>query len=357
MQKVLIQPTSYEECLPAVKRAFELFPIPMRGKKVFIKPNVLRCAWPEECITTHPAILRAVVDCVEAEAPAEIIVGDNSGLSSYGINEKSFCQTGLMDAAKGYYQNIGLDSVILPFNPEYKEKVSVSRAVLEADVLISLPKFKTHGLTVLTGAIKNNYGILPGAQKAVLHQKAGSPARFHEMVVDVFKLRVPDLFIMDAVLAMQGNGPVSTEFRYVGQILAARNGVALDAVMARMAGVEPANLRFLQKAVEEGLGAIEASAIELEGKLTAIPDFKLPPMSGDAHFASPRMIKVIQNRVELRPHADENLCTACETCVEQCPVSALSMKGSLPEVDPDKCIICFCCQEICPEKAIALKNE
>jgi uncharacterized protein (DUF362 family)/NAD-dependent dihydropyrimidine dehydrogenase PreA subunit len=355
MQKVLIKPTSYKECLTAVQRAFELFPMPMRGKKVFIKPNVLRSAWPEECITTHPAILRAVVDCVEAEAPAEIIVGDNPGMSSYGINEKSFCQTGLMDAAKGYYQNIGIDSIILPFNPDYKEKVSVSRAVLEADVMISLPKFKTHGLTVLTGAIKNNYGILPGGQKAVLHRRAGSPRRFHEMVVDVFKLRVPDLFIMDAVLAMQGNGPVSTEIRYVGQILASKNAVALDAVMARMAGVEPTNLRFLQKAVEERLGAIETSAIELEGKLTAIPDFKLPPLSGEAHIDSPRMIKVIENRVGLRPHADENLCTACETCVEQCPVSALSMQENLPEVDPDKCIICFCCQEICPEKAIALK--
>jgi ferredoxin len=125
--------------------------------------------------------------------------------------------------------------------------------------------------------------------------------------------------------------------------------------MARMAGVEPANLRFLQKAVEEGLGDIETSAIELEGKLTVIPDFKLPPLSGNAHFASPRMVEIIQNRVGLRPHTDETLCTACETCVEQCPVSALSMKENLPEVDPNKCIICFCCQEICPEKAIALK--
>jgi len=355
MHKVLIQPTSYEECLPAVQRAFELFPIPMHGKKVFIKPNVLRSAWPEECITTHPSILRAVVDCVEAESPAEIIVGDNPGMASYGINEKSFRQTGLMGAAKGYYQNIGIDSTILPFNLDYKEKVSVSRAVLEADIMISLPKFKTHGLTVLTGAIKNSYGILPGGQKAVLHRNAGSPARFHEMVVDVFKLRVPDFFIMDAVLVMQGNGPVSTEIRYVGQILASKNAVALDAVMARMAGIKPENLRFLRKAAEEGLGTLEASTIELEGKLTTIPDFKLPPLGGEAHIDSPRMIKVIQNRINLRPHADDNLCTACETCVEQCPVSALSMKGDLPEVDPDKCIICFCCQEICPEKAIALK--
>jgi uncharacterized protein (DUF362 family)/NAD-dependent dihydropyrimidine dehydrogenase PreA subunit len=276
-------------------------------------------------------------------------------MSSYGINEKSFRQTGLMEAAKGYYQNIGLDAVSIPFNKEYKKEVSVSRAVLESDVMISLPKFKTHGLTVLTGAIKNNYGILPGAQKAVLHRKAGSPLRFHEMIVDIFKLRIPDLILMDAILAMQGNGPVSTEFRYIGQIIASDNAVALDAVMARIAGVEPENLRFLLKAGDEGLGEFEESAIKLEGKLTRISDFKLPPLNGKAHLDSPRLQRAIQNRIGLRPQVEESLCNACETCVKHCPGEALTMKEGLPVLNPEKCIICFCCQEICPEKAIALQ--
>ena len=72
------------------------------------------------------------------------------------------------------------------------------KEILEADVFISLPKFKTHGLTVMTGAIKNCYGYLPGAQKARLHKAAGSFERFHEAVVEVFRLRVPDLFLVDA---------------------------------------------------------------------------------------------------------------------------------------------------------------
>ena len=186
-----------------------------------------------EGIITHPAVLRAVVEKVETMGPAAIVVGDNPGLFNYGANEDSFQKTGLMEAAKGYYQNIGNDSLPGDFNPDFMPTVSLSRIVLEADIIISLPKFKTHGLTVITGAIKNSYGFLPGAQKAKLHKAAGSPERFHEVVVEVFRLRVPDLFLVDAVVGMEGNGPASPDLRDIGLILASDNAVALDAVMAR----------------------------------------------------------------------------------------------------------------------------
>ena len=188
--------------------------------------------------------------------PASIVVGDNPGLFSYGANEESFTQTGLMEAAKGHYQNIGNDSQKVAFNPKFMPTVSVSQAVLDADIVISLPKFKTHGLTVLTGAIKNSYGILPGAQKAMLHKAAGSPERFHEVIVDVFRLRVPDLFIVDAVVGMEGNGPASPDLRDIGLILASDNAVAVDAVIATMMGCDPGRLRFLQKAKEAGSGRL-----------------------------------------------------------------------------------------------------
>ena len=143
--------------------------------------------------------------------------------------------------------------------------VSLSRIVLEADIIISLPKFKTHGLTVITGAIKNSYGFLPGAQKAKLHKAAGSPERFHELVVEVFRLRVPDLFLVDAVVGMEGNGPASPDLRDIGLILASDNAVALDAVMATMMGCEPGRLRFLQKAKEAGLGDYDLSRLKSSG--------------------------------------------------------------------------------------------
>ena len=209
-------------------------------------------------------------------------MGDNPGLFNYGANKQSFKTAGLMGAAEGYYQNIGNDSRKVDFNPDFMAAVSVSRAVLEADIVISLPKFKTHGLTVMTGAIKNSYGILPGAQKAKLHKAAGRPERFHEMLVDVFRIRVPDLFIMDAVVGMEGNGPASPDLRDIGLILASDNAVALDAVVATMMGCDPGRLRFLQKAKEVGLGDYDLNAIEIVGELRQLPGFKLPPLGGEA---------------------------------------------------------------------------
>ena len=354
MAKVMIHPATYETVRPAVERAFEIFPLDLRGKRVLIKPNVLRASAAEEGIVTHPAVLRAVVEKVESMNPAEIVVGDNPGVFCYGANEETFRKTGLMEAARGHYQNIGNDSEEVPFNAEFMPMVALSRIVLETDVIISLPKFKTHGLTVITGAVKNSYGFLPGAQKARLHKAAGSPERFHEAIVDVFRLRVPDFFLMDAVVGMEGNGPACQDLRDIGLIMASDNGVAMDAVMATMMGCEPGWLRFLRKAKEEGLGDYDLSTIDIVGEMKRIPDFKLPPLSGEAILHNEGAQAMLHGRTLVRPRVNAQWCTGCSTCVDQCPASALSMSENVPQVDTDACIVCFCCQEICPEKAIAL---
>jgi NAD-dependent dihydropyrimidine dehydrogenase PreA subunit len=175
------------------------------------------------------------------------------------------------------------------------------------------------------------------------------------MIVDVFRLRIPDLFIMDAVVGMEGNGPASPDLREIGLVLAADNGVAMDAVVAQMMGLDPAGLRFLEKARELGLGEFDTSALEIDGELTTIPDFKLPPLSGTTIASNQAIADMMQTKVQLRPEADPRLCSGCEACVEQCPVEALSMGEDIPEVDRESCIACFCCQEICPEKAITLQ--
>ncbi len=355
MSRVMIHPASYENVRKAVDRAFELFPLAISGKKVLIKPNVLRSSESKEGIVTNPAVLRAVVEKVETMGPASLIVGDNPGLINYGANEECFSRTGLMEAAKGHYKNIGNDSRKVAFNPRYLPFVSVSQDVLDADIVISLPKFKTHGLTVLTGAIKNSYGLLPGAQKAMLHKAAGSPKDFNEMIVEVFMLRVPDLFIVDAVVGMEGNGPASPDLRDIGMVLASDNAVAVDAVIATMMGCDPGKLRFLQKAKEAGLGDYDLKTIEIIGELKRLPDFKLPPLGGEAIMRNETMQSLIHGRAMLRPQADPEKCTSCGTCVDHCPVSALSMVGNIPRVNPDICIACFCCQEMCPEKAITLR--
>ena len=277
MHKVMIHPATYETVHQSIDKAFGLFPQNLKGKKVLIKPNVLRESEATEGIVTHPAVLAAVVDKVESLKPAFLVVGDNPGLFSYGANEAAFEKSGLMYAARGYYRNIGNHAVEVPFNSDFMETVNLSKDIFEADVVISLPKFKTHGLTVMTGAIKNSYGFLPGAQKARLHKIAGSPARFHDLVVEVFRLRVPDLFIVDAIVGMEGNGPASTELREIGLILAADNAVAMDSVIATIMGLDPGCLPFLCKAANVGLGSWHMDDIQIDGELVPLDNFKLPP--------------------------------------------------------------------------------
>jgi ferredoxin len=174
------------------------------------------------------------------------------------------------------------------------------------------------------------------------------------MIVDVFRLRVPDLFIMDAVVGMEGNGPTSPDLRDIGLILASDNGVAMDGVVATMMGCAPERLRFLRKAKEVGLGEYNLDRIEIIGELRKLAGFKLPPLSGEAIHGNEMIQTFLKQRTLLRPKADPQLCTGCSTCVDQCPVSALSMQDNIPQVDGDTCITCFCCQEVCPEKAITL---
>ncbi len=354
MHRVMIHPASYDNCCDSVDKAFELFPRKIAQKKILIKPNVLRTSTASEHIVTHPALLKAVVEKVETMSPAQIIVGDNPGLFDYGDNEAAFEQTGLMDAAKGYYKNLGETMTQVSFHKDFMPKVGVSKDILEADIVISLPKFKTHGLTIVTGAIKNSYGILPGAQKARLHQIAGSPERFHKLVVEVFRLRIPDLFIMDAVVGMEGNGPASPDLRDIGLILASDNAVAMDGVVARMMGLDPETLKFLREAKELGLGDFNETMTQVIGQMQVLPNFKLPPLSGRSIMDNQSIMDFMNQRISVIPKPDPQLCSACGDCIEHCPVTALEMGIEMPVVNVDTCITCFCCQEICPEKAMIL---
>jgi len=353
---VMLRQADYASCRTAVDSALQLFPLSFTGKKVLIKPNVLRRAAPEEAVTTHPAVVKAVIDRVLEDKPGALQVGDNPGVAGYGSNEDCFRTTGIMDAAGKHYVNISNRSAALPFALAQEGTIQVSSAVLEADIVISVPKFKTHGLTVLSGAIKNSYGILPGAIKGRMHQRAGNPGAFQRMLVEVFKLRVPDLFIMDAIVGMQGNGPTSKDLRHIGLIIASDNAVAMDAVMAEMTGIAPDALPVLVLAAAQGLGSFAREDILIDGDFKRLHDFVLPPMP-EGGYAVPGMQRFIDKSVAVNPVVNSELCTGCGECVGICPGGALSMKDTLPRVELGKCIKCYCCQELCPQKSIQLKAE
>ena len=350
---VMLRQATYATCRTAVDSAFKCFPLRLTDKKVLIKPNALRRAAPEEAVTTHPAVLKAVVDRVLEDKPSELWVGDNPGVTGYGCNEDCFRAAGLMEVAGEYYVNISNRSTAISFAPAAEGNILVSSAVLEADIVISVPKFKTHGLTVLTGAIKNSYGILPGGLKGRMHKQAGNPETFLHMILEVFKLRVPDLFIMDAIVGMQGNGPACKDLRHIGLIMASDNAVAMDAVMAAMMELDPNDVPILALAAAQGLGSLEKGDIRIDGECKPLHGFMLPAMSEHGSVGSAFMDKVLS----ASPAINGDLCIGCGECVEICPGKALIMEGELPRVDLDKCIRCYCCQELCPQKSILLKTD
>ncbi|KLU65305.1 pyuvate ferredoxin oxidoreductase subunit delta [Desulfosporosinus acididurans] len=349
MSSVSIMDSSYENCHEAVERIFRQFPLDLKGKRVVIKPNVLRSATPEEGITTHPAVLKAVINEVVKQRPASLIVGDNPGVFSYGMNEKAFEDTGLMEAAGIYYRNLGAETVSMEMNSPYIEHALISRAILDADVYISIPKFKTHGLTGLSCAIKNNFGLLAGALKAETHKRAGNPLNFAEALVEVFALKIPDLVIVDGVLAMEGNGPASKDLVNLGKIIAGVDPVAVDTVVAHMMGF-PDLPRTIELAAAKGYGISELSRIHIDGNLEVIPGFKLPQTDQRGQTS----VNTMDSITAVRPLVDKELCSLCGTCIEHCPNGALTM-DEYPIVSPELCITCFCCQELCPQKAIELK--
>ena len=348
---VMIRSAEYDTCQQVVDEIFARFDPPLAGKKVVIKPNVLRGSKPHEGVTTHPAILQAVLCAVEARSPASITVGDNPGASSYGANQASFADTGLLDAAGPYYENFGTRSKELTLDSKYLPHPVVSTAILEADYVINLPKFKTHGLTGLSGAIKNCYGYLPGAQKANLHFTAGNPFDFPEALLDVFSIRPPDLAIVDGIIAMEGNGPFSEDLRHLGLILASTDMVAVDAVIGTIMHFAPGLIRSTELGHARGFGEKDLDRIHVDGELKVVEDFKHPegylkPREGGSDNFWARI------RAQ-RPQVTEDLCTQCGTCAAECPAGAITMDG-YPVVNPEKCIVCFCCQEKCPTKAIQL---
>jgi len=306
---------------------------------------------PERAATTHPSLVRAEVRLLR-EAGAEVTVGDNCGVGGYGLNQRVAKKTGIMDGADGAYVNVAQDTVMRPLKSRFVSELPMARAILEADAVVSLPKMKTHSLTVLTGAVKNMFGMVAGAGKGGAHRAAPGIRDFGEILADIFAARPPDLTIMDAVVAMEGSGPSGGDPVLLGRILAGTNAVAVDAVMGRIMGYPPQEVHHLRIAARRGLGPLDQDAIELIGSLPAGRRFKLPRTAQRLRFVG-RFVneRVFRLVTDTTLHLDQEKCKGCKICVEGCPTGAMRMGENFPAVDEDVCIKCFCCQELCPESA------
>ena len=333
------------------------------GEKVLLKVNLLAGAAPEKVVTTHPSVLKAIARHCRA-AGAEVVYGDSPG---FGRPETVARRAGLSQAA----DELGIpladfssgETVSFPDGRLIKQ-FTIANGVLEADALISLPKLKTHALTLMTGAIKNQFGCIPGLLKGEFHARLPEMDRFAQMLVDLTRFLRPRLYVMDAIVAMEGNGPRSGDPRPMRLLLFSKDPVALDAVACRMMNLDPAAVPTTEWGEKLGLGT--AARVDIVGEpLDAFvaPDFKTGRKKGPTTGSMNSLLaRLMRHFIVPRPVIDPVLCTCCGTCVRVCPVDPKAVDfrqegtDSPPSYDYSACIRCYCCQELCPDGAIAVQT-
>lgn len=334
------------------------------GDRVLLKANVLSAKPPQAGVTTHPAVIKAVVRAVQ-KAGGIPLVGDSSGGmgASKSQTKVALVTTGIQAAAEeagAQVINFDLAGVKDSANPGGRIPFyQIARPVFEANVVISLPKLKTHSATLFTGAIKNMYGTVPGFRKSEYHRLAPKPSDFAEVLVDIFIRSRTRLAIMDGILAMEGNGPAAGPTRELGLLLASSDCVALDAVASHIIGFKPLDVATTRVAAARGLGEADLGKITVRGAAleeVRAPDFELPS-NAMLEKLPEFVIKGLLGVLKARPEANPAKCTGCEFCIKSCPVRVMQLKDGAPVIDYDKCISCLCCQELCPQQAVELKHH
>lgn len=327
------------------------------GQKVLIKPNLLAGKPPEKAVTTHPEIVRQVILLAQA-AGGMVSVGDSPGL---GTPESVARKCGILQVVEETGARFApfLESVPVSVRGGTFHQLEVAREVLDADVIINLPKLKTHQMMGYTGAVKNMFGMVVGIRKVRLHLQAGAePGFFALMLLELAERFPPTLSIMDAVVGMEGNGPGSGDPVQVGALLAAPHALALDTVATTLVGLDERQVWTQRVARQTGRPGSRLEDITVTGPALASlrPQHFRPAPSSDLGFGLPAPLKrALRNTITARPEIAES-CVRCGDCVRHCPPHAMVLDREGVQIDYHRCIRCFCCQELCPHAAIRTRQ-
>lgn len=329
--------------------------------KVLLKTNLLMAKKPEEATTTHPAVVQAVAELV-SEVGGKPMIGDSPGGPFNNVMlQRVYRKTGMEDCAKaaGATLNWNFESEDRQF-PEARilKTVTLGKFVTEADVIINMPKMKTHGITKLSCGVKNLFGTIPGLQKAGYHLNMPDINDFSNMLIDIALCVAPQLTIMDGIVGMEGEGPSGGDPIALNSLLISPNPFAMDVAAAEMVKIKPEKVPTIKMAGERGLPSNLADIEILGGALKEFhpTSFTSPDISYSAKLIErilPNPIaKALLGAIKPKPIFDVNLCIQCGDCIRSCPPQVITKAPKGVKVELDKCIRCFCCQELCPRQAV-----
>lgn len=332
--------------------------------KVLLKPNLIMARKATMPITTHPLIVKSVARWLQEHGITNIIIGESSGGPFTAEHMKTIYQTCGMHDAEPYAtlnMDFGFQSVNAP-EGFTNHTFNIINAIAEADYVINLPKLKTHAMTGYSGGIKNLFGAIPGLQKPQLHYRFPDIEDFSNMLLELSLVVKPQITLIDAIDAMEGNGPTGGDSHPLHMILASRDMYTQDYFAVGLMGLEPNEIVMLRQANERGL--VHMDSLELIGD--AIPENLTPfkkPDTKELDFSShvPKFLRkpfgVIMKKVlKSYPKLEPEKCVGCGKCAESCPVQIIDIKDKKAVFKKKGCISCFCCQEMCPMKAISVKK-
>lgn len=324
------------------------------NSRVLIKPNLLSARSPDEGVDTHPEVVRAAARLIKTVTP-HVYVGDSPGGWDIKDIDEVYEKSGIKKIClEEDLKAVRFDKAVMT------EGFPLAAIVKEVDVIVSIPKLKSHATTILTGAVKNMFGMVVGLNKAQCHLRAPTPDKLAPILAHVYSLVKPVLSIMDGIVGMEGEGPAAGSLRNFGIMLASHDGVALDAVFAKLAGVNPHRIFTIRETEKRNCGIADLNRIEISGEsleAAAIKHFRLPKTS--ILFSLPKPIfHVGAKALKFSAHIRKNKCRRCGLCFKICLKNAIKKvdKGAFV-VDTKECISCFCCYEVCPYKAITLRKS
>ena len=331
------------------------------GAKVLIKPNLITARRPEEAVTSHPAVVKALVQVVQAAGGLVTIADSPGGPFSHKRLEEIYAASGMTQVAAetGARLNYDLSTVNLPhLGGKLLKGVTVIKAAAEADVVITVPRLKTHTLTGLTGAVKVTFGAVPSPLKTEYHLRMPKVGDFSQALLDICSLVRPCLTVMDAVVGMEGEGPSAGDPRPIGAVLAGTDSLACDVTAAALVGLDPLAVSTTRVAARLGLTSGRLADVELVGDPLSelrVSSFKPASTWLATNRLSEFLLGLYSKVAGPKPVMNSN-CSGCRTCLRNCPPQAITMVNKRPVVDYGQCIHCFCCQELCPQQAVAIHH-